>query len=192
LDHFDRLLVFANNGKFYVLKDGLWQAPKSTSATFPYLPATTVRAGIHVSVGWDVPSPPLPLTESLTLVDNPTWWGYNYTINDQVTYQETGTLEDTPNGPYRATSKGKWAFIVWNKTLVGDPMDGAKAYTGYEAYDTSVYYYDLNFVFKQYAWSDVPYWKGTVNQPPWATLDAAYFKSNPARNGHGMIVFIGP
>ena len=190
LAHFDKLLVFADNGMFYLQDSGVWKPPVMTSNRFPEVvnPAA-LNTLYHVPSDWNQDPMMMPLTEGLDFVENPLVYAYNYFSDDTVQYITTVMANDEPlPGPKQATRKALWSFEVWNKSQIG-MADGYVAWWGYD--DGFVYKFPADFMWEQYLPAGGPLWAGKPGAPPWGGLQAAYFVGNPA-NGIGTIYFIGP
>jgi hypothetical protein len=192
LDHFDKLLVLADNGKFYVQEGGVWRSPVNTSARFPALSSpTTVGALSHVPGGWNDVPPPQPLVEEISFLDNPDVDYYLYNADNTGDYEGhvLVTKDVLPPGPPQMTGHIQWNFEVWNKPKIGTG-DGFVAWMSYG--DGYLYKFPADFKWERWPVEAGPLWGGKPNAPPWNTLEAAYFVGNPAQDGTGVIVFIGP
>lgn len=192
LDHFDKLLVIADNGKLYVQEGSVWQSPVNMSARFPELASpTTVAVLGHVPGGWNEVPPPQPLIETLTFLDNPLVDYFNYYANNTASHAEHIVISEDgiPPAPPQMTGRAQWSFEIWNKSQIGY-ADGFSIWQSYG--DGYLYKFTASFEWTRYPVEGGPIWAGKPNAPDWATLEAAYFVSNAAYDGKGIIVFIGP
>jgi hypothetical protein len=168
LEHFDRLLVFASDGKYYLRKSGVWQTPVAIATAFPALAGMTLRALYHVA------SPPgtTPLTEDLTFVDNPKAVLYRYNSNDSTVWEDSVTMTDdpTPAAP-QGTGTALWSFEVRDTAKYGT-ADYYRFYWGYS--NGNFYQFDAAFVWKSWTIGQSPFWSGKANAPPTSGLQAAW------------------
>jgi hypothetical protein len=193
LAHFNRLLVFADDGMFY-LHDGVtWKPPvKIGDIMSPFkevINPAALNTAYHVPSDWDQNPMMRPLHEDLFLVENPSIYQYTYSSDDQITYVTTFMAKDeSPPGPKQASGKALWSFDVWNWSQIGTP-EGYVRWWGYD--DGYVYKLRADFMWEQYLPMNGPLWVGKPGAPPWGGLQAAYFIGDP-KEGIGTIYFIGP
>lgn len=168
LEHFDRLLVFGEDGNYYVRADGAWQPPVPIATKFPALAALTIETVFHVS------SPPnAALDEELTFAANPTAVVYAYHSNDAVVFVDQVTMnDDPPPAPPQASGKAIFDFEIRDPAKYGQ----AEYYIFYTYYDDgNLYRFDAAFNWVKWPVSTSPFWSGKPNAPDPASLRAAWF-----------------
>ena len=191
LDHFDKLLVFTDAGMLHIQDGGVWLPKVPVQTIFPQIINPAQIADLyHVPSEWNVTPTTMPLTEQLVILDNPTYWLYDFSSNNTASFgkQDVISPPDQPSAPPQDSVKTQWFFSIWNKSQVG----GADGYTGWTSYgDGSVYKLGADAVWSKWPIASVPFWVGKPGAPVWSTITAAYFVGNSA-DGIGTIVFIGP
>lgn len=174
LEHFDRLLVFGEDGNYYVRADGVWQPPMPIATRFPALGALNLNSVIHVS------SPPgSPVDETLTFVANPIAVHYEYHSNDATVFVDQVTMADDP-APAAPQASGMSVFDF----EIRDPAKyGQAGYYLFYAYysDGNLYRFDAAFDWMAWPVLESPFWSGKPNAPDPASLRAAWFDAKYAR-----------
>ena len=190
LDHFDKLLVFTADGMLHIQESSVWLPPVPAQSKFPEITNPAHLAGVyHVPSDWNLNPMAMPLLERLTFIDNPTYWGYNFTANNTAALVTQGIAKDEASpGPPQASGRTQWFFEVWNKTQIGQ-ADGFALWSAYG--DGNVYKLTADLAWSKWPVESGPIWAGKPGAPDWASLKAAYFLGHPA-DGIGTIVFIGP
>lgn len=191
LDHFDKLLIITDTGMIHIQDAGVWLPPTPAKTLFPeILDPAGIADLYHVPSDWNVTPMAQPLLEGLVIVNNPTYWLYDFSSNNTATFTGQGVVPATgqPSGPPQDTVKAKWFFSIWNKSQIGQ-ADGYATWSSYN--DGSVYKIGADIVFEKWPIASGPIWAGKPGAPVWSTLTAAYFIGHPA-DGIGTVVFIGP
>jgi hypothetical protein len=173
LDDFNHLLVWADDGNFYVRISGAWQTPKLTASEFPALAGRDFRGCYHQP---SQPSTPAAnKTESLGFVDNPTAFLYDYHANGNVSHVQDVTMTDEGGqyGAPKATKKARWVMRTWAPGQFGTAAYLAE-YSGYDN-DAFVYFYDATPApTNKWAFADAPIFKGKTNVPSQANIMVAW------------------
>lgn len=173
LTDFDRLLVWADDGKFYVRDATTWRTPQTTAVVFPQLAGRDFRGCYHQP---SVPNtPPASRVESLILVDNPTAILYDYLPDDTVQYTSSVTMTDepAPYGAMKASKKARWVMRSWRPAQYGSAGYLAE-YSGYDN-DGNVYFFDATPApTNKWAFADAPIFAGKTNVPPRVDIMAAW------------------
>jgi hypothetical protein len=157
---FDRLLVWTDEGKFYVREKGAWQAPQSTATAFPSLAGRDFRGVYHQ------PRYPSAELEELTFVDNPTAILYSTNYFNVLTYETSVTMqnEPAPYGAPKASKKLRWVSRAWNPGAA-DAAASLIEFSGYEN-DDYVYLFDATAqTVNKWLFADAPLFKGKSNVP---------------------------
>lgn len=191
LDHFDKLLIFTDAGMLHIQDAGVWLPPVLAKSLFPQILDPAGIADLyHVPSDWNMEPMAMPLVEGLVIVDNPTYWLYDFSSNNAVKFTQQGVVPpaNQPSAPPQDTVKARWFFSIWNKSQIGMP-DGYVTWSSYG--DGFVYKLDADILFSKYPAASAPLWAGKPGAPDWSTLTAAYFLAHPA-DGIGTVVFIGP
>jgi hypothetical protein len=174
LEHFDRLLVFGQDGNYYVRADGAWQTPVPISTKFPILAPLTIGSVFHVS------SPPgFALDEEVTFVANPTAVVYAYHSNDSVVFVDQVTMTDHPSpAPPQGSGTSVFDFELRDPTKHGQ-ADYYLFYTYYS--DGNFYQFDAAFDWAKWEVLKSPFWNGKPNAPVPGSIRAAWFDEKYAR-----------
>lgn len=174
LEHFDRLLVFGEDGNFYLRADGAWQPPVPISAKFPALAPLTLGTVFHVS------SPPsTALDEELTFAANPTAVIYAYHSNDSVVFVDQVTMKDDPSpAPPQNSGTAVFDFEIRDPAKYGQ-ADYYIFYTFYD--DGNLYRFNAAFDWLKWPVLASPFWNGKPNAPNPSSLRAAWFDAKYAR-----------
>lgn len=169
LNNVDRLLVWTDEGRFYVRAAGAWLAPRTTTAVFPALAGLDFRGCYHQ------PNEPSPGVEEIVLVDNPKAVLYTYTQADVITFESTVTLSDEP-APYGApkgSKKLRWVTRSWDP-LKADASTYLAEYSAYEN-DPYVYFFDATArPTNKWLFADAPIFKATTSTPPETAIMSAW------------------
>jgi hypothetical protein len=181
LEHFDRLLVFGENGDFYLRADGAWQPPVPIAEKFPALAGLTLRAVYHVA------SPPgAELSETITFSANPIAVAYDYKSNDSVVFLDQVTMQDDPPpAAPQASGTPLWDFEIRDPSLYGTAAEYFRAYYGYS--NGNLYQFDAAFVWQSWPYAESPFFKDKVNAPDPLSMRAGYFDAKLDR-----AVLLGP
>jgi hypothetical protein len=179
----DRLLVFADDGRYYVRADGEWRKPVAIGST--WAPMTSPpRSAHHVpfafikTVGGTVDE------EGITLVDNPNYFIFRYKPNDAIIFQQTGTLKVEDGGPPATTGKVQWAFEIVDLQN-SDPGARYRIYSLYD--DGRLYEFRADFASRSWPIAVSPFWLDKANAAPTTGLAAAYVTMATSE-----VSFIGP
>lgn len=180
LEHFDRLLVFGEDGNFYLRSDGAWQPAVPISQKFPALGSLTLRSVYHVA------SPPgLPLDEGLTFIANPIAVQYEYHSNDAIVFFDQTTMADDPP-PAAPLNSGTCVFDFEMR----DPAKhGAADYYEFFLFysDGKLYRFDAAFNWANWPVLSSPFWNGKPTAPDPTTIRAAWYDEK-----YGRVQLIGP
>jgi hypothetical protein len=194
LSHFDRLLVFTDDGLVYRRDGNTWQAPKATAEVFPKIVSPTTIASV-----WHFPSHALdpnpyepPLIEQLTFSDNPTAYIFDCYADGTATWLKTATMADNPNDPNeppQGSKRSQWSFTLWDRSKFGSAEVGS-VWTAFEG-DPYIYKIDMNLAWSKWTVANAPLWAGKLGAPKWASVRSAYFQGD-FETGQGTIHFIVP
>lgn len=180
----DRLLVFADNGNYYLRAAGVWRTPVPVAQA--WAPMTFVPKGAyHVPFAFiKTVNAGAPNVEGLTFADNPVYFLFNYHPNDTIVFDRTGTTSDEDGGPKQRTGHIAWNFEVLD---LGN-ADPNLRYQLYSLYDDGfVYLLRADGVFVGWPIAESPFWKGKTGAAPTTGLTAAYVDQ-----AKGTAYFIGP
>jgi hypothetical protein len=173
LDDFPRLLVWADDGKFYVRDEGGWRAPVATATAFPALAGRDFRGCYHHPT--NPGTAPASRVETLTFVDNPTAILYRYTALDAVQFISTVTMidEPAPYGAPKGSKKARWVISHWNPAKYMTAAYLAE-YSGYDG-DPYVYFFDATpATTNKWLFANAPLFAGKTNPPPQADIMAGF------------------
>ena len=169
LDAFDRLLVFADDGMFYLRDPSGWRTPRPIADVFgSTLAGVDFRGPGHVR-----PAPDAGANEqyeTLLFSANPTAIIYKYFPTDSVQFLETVALVDEP-GPYGApkgTGKLRWNVVYFDpaRYQTAQAAQYLQLYYGFDA-DPYVYLYDATLApANKWLYADSPLFAGTTDAPP--------------------------
>lgn len=165
LNDFPRLLVWADDGMFYVRDAAGWRTPQSTATTFPALAGRDFRGCYHQPP--NPGTPPANRVEELIFVDNPTAILYNYTALDGIQFVSTVTLTDEGGayGAPKASKKARWVLRSWDPSKFGTAAYLAE-YSGYDN-DPNVFFFDATPApTNKWAFASAPLFQGKTNVPP--------------------------
>ncbi|MBK6692136.1 MAG: hypothetical protein IPG50_08020 [Myxococcales bacterium] len=174
LTNFDRLLVWADDGRFYVQEAGVWKAPQETATVFPTLLGRAFRGAYHQ------PNKPTPGVEEIVLVDNPAAFLFSYSAADVVSYRSQVTLADEagPFGAPKGTKKLRWVTRSWNP-LNADASTYLAEYSMYEG-DDNVYFFDATALpTNKWLFSAAPLFSGKTNVPPKDSIAVGWRDDSP-------------
>ncbi len=173
LNDFPRLLVWADNGMFYVRDTAGWRPPVATATLFPALAGRDFGACGHQP---STPgTAPADRVENLVFTDNPTAILYTYSALDAAQYALTVTMTDE-TGPYGApkgTKKTRWVLRIWDPSKYGTAGYLAD-YSGFDN-DPNVFFYDATPApTNKWLFADAPLFVNKTNVPPQQNIRAAY------------------
>jgi hypothetical protein len=172
----DRVLVFADNGLYYVQASGVWQTPVETRKAWAPFSGTAPKGSYHVPWIFGILNNPNTAHEdTITLVDNPSYFNYSYKQNDAIVSAGSGPMQDEPSpGPPQATGRILWAYEVI--TLDAAPADRYVVNSLYE--DGNLYSLNAALTWMMTPIRSSPYWQKPGAPAAPMTLRAAYFDHN--------------
>jgi hypothetical protein len=182
LEHFDRLLIFGDDGNFYLRADGVWQPPVPIAEKFPALAAVEIGSVQHVSSPPDQPAK----EEGLTFIVNPVAYIYEYHSNDALVFVEQVPLpEDPPKGPPVKTETAIFDFELRDPTKYALAADYYEFFTYYS--DGYLYRFDAAFVWEAWPILSSPFWSGKPDAPDPGSIRAGWYEEKYER-----IQLVGP
>ena len=180
----DRLLVFTDDGSYYVRAACQWRAPVQVAQAWAPM-AKVPKGASHVPFAFiNTVVADASNNESVVFEDNPVYFLFDYFPDDTIVFRETGTLSDRDGGPKQRAGTVAWTFEVLD---LSNP-DAIQRYVSYSLYDDGrVHALRADGTFVSWAIAESPFWQGKAGAAPTTGLTAAYF-DEAARTAR----FIGP
>jgi hypothetical protein len=171
LSDFDRLLVFSDDGTYYLQADGAWRPPAPIARAWAPM-ASVPRSAYHVPYAFArLVDPTAPDREGITFLDEPNAFLFYYTKDDRIGFDQSRPLTPADGGP-PASAKSRWAFEVLDLANA----DPAKRYKNFTAYDDGSFVeFDAAFARTITPLAESFMFKNKANAPDPAVITAAYF-----------------